>query len=607
VSEYSLTWLVLVPALFAALAPFVAAFAARLRAVDVYYPIAHLASLAAAIFALRTPAATLALGLSGAPASTQILLTFNRPVAAELSGVALLFLILAMFGRGLVRETRLGRAFLTLLLWLQTAIAVVLVSGDLFALYLGLLLLSLSLVLLIGLDFGAPGGSAALRVFATLEVPAAVALAGLWVVDARAETVAVTDLAQKAAWLARPESLALSLPIAIALLSRAGLVPFQQWVVVGCRAAAAPVAIAIAALAVPTGAIVMARLIASLPLDPSWLLALGVLATATALLASFAALRERTARGWLADIAVAQVALAIVSFAKNDVAASATGWVLLGSGALTALAVGLGLAVATRVAGSDDVRGAGPRVVGWIPAATLALGYLAIGAVPPFASFGARQLLVGRLMNGAATFPDVLCGLGVLLATAALGASVWRRLTAPGLVTFDGPHDEPMPSSPVLVATSVSSQRTPQRARAPVLPRPGPAEADRPRLAGTSLAALVMASALLLVSGEIPSKELANLIGVAWPGELVTTNTRASALVGAALLFGLGWEYARSRLARWSDRWNDWLRPVIALQRRYELTRIGDPYLVAGWLLLTLGRVSAALIDNTLGRLVRAS
>ena len=187
-----------------------------------------------------------------------------------------------------------------------------LLAGGLFALYLGLLLLSFSLVAMVGLDFAHGSASAALRVFATPEVPAAVALASFWLIDARAGTVVLADLARQAPWLSDGTSPLLVAPIVVALVARAGLAPFQQWVVTGCRAAAAPAAAGIAGLAVPLGGLVLTRVAgAAVPLDRQWLDALAFLGGFTALVAALGALRANTSLGWLGYAATAQVGFAV--------------------------------------------------------------------------------------------------------------------------------------------------------------------------------------------------------------------------------------------------------------------------------------------------------
>lgn len=48
-------------------------------------------------------------------------------------------------------------------------------------------------------------------------------------------------------------------PIIIAVISRLGLVPLQNWPIAACRAATAPVAIVVVAIALPAGAFVLSR------------------------------------------------------------------------------------------------------------------------------------------------------------------------------------------------------------------------------------------------------------------------------------------------------------------------------------------------------------
>jgi formate hydrogenlyase subunit 3/multisubunit Na+/H+ antiporter MnhD subunit len=601
-------WLLAMPAVFAVVAPLLAMpLAPRLRGATALFPLAHLANLALAALALQAPPTTMALGFHDAPASAHILLAIDRPRGAQLVLAGILFLILATFSHGFVRDTRLGPAFLMLLLWAQTAVNLVVLAGDFFALYLGLLLLSLSLILMIGLDFNASGGAAALRVFATLEVPSAVALTSLWVIDARAGTTALTDLAQNAPWLGQPESLTLSVPIGVALLSRAGLFPFQKWVAVGCRAAAGPVAAVVTGIAVPIGALVLARFVSAFPFDPTWLTALEAIAAATALIAAVAALRERTGRGWLAYAAVAQVALAVVGFAAGDPVSSATGWLALASAAASMLLLGLGLATALRVTGSDER----PRLDGISLrpqlAIAIALGYLAIAAVPPFGSFSGRQILVDSLLRRGSTV-DLISALAVLLATAGLGAAIWRPLLGARPANLAASGRQTKTASESRGAANRASRRSRSANEAvPVLPRSEQVSPANAPLGIAVQGALGASAILMILTGVAPVGWLATLVGVSWPSSVQSTNGVAAALVGVAVLAGLGWPQLAERLSALSNAWGDRLRPVARLDKRFELSRAIDPYLVVGGILLLLGRLSAAIIDNTLGRLVRAS
>jgi hypothetical protein len=156
-------------------------------------------------------------------------------------------------------------------------------------------------------------------------------------------------------------------------------------------------------------------------------------------------------------------------------------------------------------------------------------------------------------------------------------------------------------------SASHARRRPRVNAEAPALPRPDQVGQDKPPLGVGAQVALGACAALVVLIGATPVGRLADLVGVSWPTSAQSTNAVAATLVGVAVVAGLGWPYLDRRLSPSISNLGERLRPVARLDKRLEFGRVIDPYLVVGGILLVLGRLSAAIIDNTLGRLVRAS
>jgi NADH:ubiquinone oxidoreductase subunit 4 (subunit M) len=334
--------------------------------------------------------------------------------------------------------------------------------------------------------------------------------------------------------------------------------------------------------------------------DPWWLACLALLASATALLASLAALGERTWRAWLGHVGLAQVAFALVGFAEASPAGAAAGWSLLASAAGVTLLIGLGCLAASRWTRVDDLPRLDPAAIGSGPALATTLGYLAAGAVPGVAGFAGRQTLIASLLDRGSPV-DLVSGLGVLFATAALSAGIWRQLIG------STPALRPAVTSDAAIRTSRLG-RTPARVGVPPTGEPTrrAPRAASPRLEGSARLALAAASSLTVGLGVVPADWLAALAGATSARPTALASLAAAILVGGAALFGLAGVSARSALPPLVKSGKHALRPALALEKRYGVSRALDPYLVAAALVLALGRLSAALVDNTLGRLVRS-
>lgn len=551
-----LPWLIVWPALASLILPLIGAAPHRRR--GALFALAHLGGLGLAMLLLISPpAGEVATGRFGW-LELQLSVAPERPVAATLALSALILLLVSGASRPAVRDARQGTAFLSALLLEQAGVNLALLADDLLTLYVGLLIVSLALTLMIGIDFVASGGSAALRMVATLEVPAAFALAAFWLIDAHAGTVALRDLPHASGWLGSPGAWALLLPIVLAVLGRAGLAPLQGWVVIGCRAAILPAAVAVAAVALPVGGLVLARLVATvIPPASPWLQALLLLGGLTTIVGGVGALREATVAGWLGYLAIGEAGLAAIGFVDGSPAGRLAGSVELATLAVAITLVGLSLASVPRLAAPGGLPGR------WRVHLPFLIGLMALAPVPLSPSFTARWLLIASLLNTRSTTSQASAAMA-LVGTLLLAASIWRVIA---------------------------------RARQPAT---APSPSASPAKSGGSFVGggLVALAALGVLAGATQSLwEPLTDDGVAAGPRLLAVLLVSVAVVGAAGLGG--WPVRRRAIGRSAAR-------LEALWQRWHPDRLLDPYLLIGWILLTLGRLSARLLDQTLGRLARA-
>ncbi len=580
-----LPWLVLAPLLAAALVPAIGAAATRFR--SALYAVAHVVVLAVVLAALAEGSENVAVDVQRGPLVLRLNLTLDRNTGLALVATAIIILAAGLFSRAYVRGARNGSVFLSLLLVEQAGAGLALLAGDLVALYAGLLMVSLALTLMIGLDFGAPGAAAALRVFATTEVPAAFAFAGFWLLDARAGTLALSNLARDAGWLRDPVASTLVAPIVVALIARAGLTPLHNWVSAGCRAAAAPAAIALAGVALPLGGVVVGRLAGSLiPLGSIWMDGLAVLGAATAVVAGIGAAREKSALAWLGYLAAGQVGLAIVGFGVGGPAVSLAPWIQLASTAVSISLIGMGVALAIRSTGRDRVDDLGDLVR--MPAVRWAflLGLAALAPLPPFPAFTARRLLLVDLAGRGDDWGLVIAA-AVILGTVALAIPVWRV----ALDLIAGSH--------LGLASRFGTVDEAEEA----LPRPAaawPAEPVSFAAEWSVVGPIAGLSVVNVLLGLPPSSLLLGLpsAGAVPAAAVVVSGIPVILAVGGAPIVeavpsGRGWA---ERAGRRASRFVRWMRLEQAL----------DPYVLIGALLLAIGRLSALTLNETLGRLARA-
>lgn len=581
-----MVWLIAAPALATVVIPALGAIYSSWR--SPLFILAHVVSLALALLALVKGPGRVLVEIRRGSADVQLGLVQDEATGLALVLAALVLLALGLFSQGYVRGIRLGVTFRSLLLLEQAAVNLVLLAGDLLALYAGLLILSVALMLIVGIDFNPAGEAAALRIFATVEVPAALAFVGFWLIDARAGTLALSDLSQGANWLSHPSSWALLLPIVIALVSRAGLAPLQKWVAAGCRAAVAPGAIALAGVALPVGVTVLARVAGpAIPLAPVWLHGLMLLGAATAIVGGIGALRESTSLGWLGYLAVGQGGLATVGLTSGTPGGRQAGLIVLASMALAVTLLGMGMGMAIRATRQTHLAALAHLPRNHLARVALPLGLLVLAPLPPFTGFTALRLLLASLLDGGSGWGWVVV-IPTLAGEFLLATATWRIV----LELLGGPSTNAAGANETLGEDLPNAR--------PASPASGRVAKEVPSwdVAG----ALAGVTTLVVVLGLIPTAWLADEIGIPLQQPSLGANILATML---ALLAATSAPVVLHVALRWLPPESRSLL-LARLARPGKLELALDPYVMVGGLLLTMGRVSAMTLNQTLGRLARA-
>lgn len=542
----------------------------------------HLFSLGLALLVWRLAPLQTVVDMRAGPLNVQFELGVTNDTGLGLVLVALLFLVISTFSRGYVQGARHGAAFLALLLLGQAAVTLVLEANDLFALYSGLLVFSIVLTSLIGLDFAAVGERAALRVFATLEVPSTLALVGFWLIATRAGTASLVRLSLAPPVWSEPGAMISFVPIMVALLARSGIFPVQNWAVVGCRATTAPTAIVVAGVALPLGALVLVRLIGViLPASGPWLTLLALLGASTAVVAGASALQERSALGWLGNLAVGQIGLVIVGFAVYSSGSRAAGQLGLIGAILGVVLSGMGVGIAVRAAQHPRVAGLAQQPMPWLGRVALGLGLFALVPLPPFPGFTARWLILVTLLQNPAPWAALVAVLDVL-GTLLLAAAVWKVILDPA----EALNGEFAAESATYRAPPVSLVQSSGTAR-----HGAKSDWEIPSVLAGSLIVTGILSITQPLWLPLPPAELGGWAGYA-----------ALVLLGLAVGGGVAWHTTVTAPA-----WLNWLGWAISWgNRRLRLGQLCDPYVVIGGSLMAAGQLSAGILNQTLGRLARS-
>lgn len=423
-SPDALVWVVALPLAGALLAAALPRRAAVLG-------LAALVGTAVAATAVLVQVATsgpLQVALGGWTPGLGIALVADGLSAPLLAMTALVALAGGVYASGYFRRPATARQFWPLWLLLVTALAALLVSGDLFNLYVTLELLGLAAVALTALGGSREALAAALR-YLLLGLTGSLAfLAGVTLVYGAYGTL---DLAALRALLApgpAPGAALLLMTVGIAL--KAALFPLHFWLPPAHANAPAPVSAALSALVVKAAVYLLLRLWLDLfaPLATSGAAAVfGLLGAGAVLWGSWRALRAERLKLLAAYSTVAQVGYlflflpvlaALPPGALRDAALG--GLVLMAvTHGFAKSALFLAAGVVQHHAGHDRIRDLGGTAQA-LPATTFAIalaGVALIGLPPSGAFLGKWQLLSGAIAGGQWFWVPVVAA-GSLLAAA---------------------------------------------------------------------------------------------------------------------------------------------------------------------------------------------
>lgn len=348
--------------------------------------------------------------------------------AALLLMTAVVALATGWYATGYFSGTRKQAQFWPIWLLMIAALHALLLSADLFNLYVTLELLGLSAVALAALGGGRAAVAAALRYLTVGLLGSMAFLAGVTLVYARYGTLDMLALSQviesePAAWLA----LAL---MSAGLLVKSALFPLHFWLPAAHANAPAPVSAALSALVVKAAVYLMMRLWLDLfqpAITPAASGLLGVLGAAAVLWGSWHAWRAQRLKLLAAYSTVAQLGYLFMFFplltalpagAARDTAFGALVLMALTHGcAKSALFLATGM-IQRRV-GHDRIRDLGDtaRVLP-VTTFTLALAGVALIGLPPSGTFLAKWQLLASAFTLGQWFLVPVVALGSLLAAA---------------------------------------------------------------------------------------------------------------------------------------------------------------------------------------------
>ncbi|MVT27706.1 oxidoreductase [Nesterenkonia alkaliphila] len=350
-------------------------------------------------------------------------------------------------------------------LWLGcwSGLNAVVVSGDLFNLYVGLELVGLTAVALVALG-GRGSWEAALRYLFVAVLGSLLFLAGVGLLVSVTGTLDIAQTREALAEVADPEAPLLALVLmTLGLGMKAALLPMHRWLVPAHSSAPSGVSPILSGLVIKAALVVLLRAwLWAVPLSGgaqshaavqwlAWLL--GALGAAAVLGGSVLALRQTRLKPLVAYSTVAQIGYWFLAFpllvsAEHDDALAAGAY-----GAVIALAAGHAIAKAGLFAaagllkdryGTDEIaalRGAGAHH----PALILAMGLCAVGLIglPVSLGFTGKWQLATAAIGAGQWWLIVVLAAGTLLA-----AGYLLRGIAPLLLQSE---DEPAAAKPVSV------------------------------------------------------------------------------------------------------------------------------------------------------------
>ncbi len=357
--------------------------------------------------------------LAGLPLPLGIRLRVDGAALLLLWLVALVVLAATVHAASSIGGGRAARRFWPSWLVLVTGLNALLLSADLFNLYVGLELVTLAAVALVAYDGGSAALQAALRYLLLAMLASLAWLLGVALVYAGRGTLDLALAIERSGGRLDDAPLAL---MTAALLLKSAVFPLHGWLPKAHAHAPGPVSALLSALVVKVSLLLLYRLWFEGRLPPS---AAGVLLAALGAAAIFhgslMALRQRRLKRLVAYSTVAQLGYLLLLFALPLAAAWQGSLLQIASHALAKGGMFLAAANLQRRYGSDRLgrlRGADAALP--LSVFAFALAAVSLMGLPPSGGFLAKWLLLNAAWQAGQGWLVVVLALGSLLAAAYL-------------------------------------------------------------------------------------------------------------------------------------------------------------------------------------------
>lgn len=369
--------------------------------------------------------------LAGLPLPLGIRLRIDGAALWLLWLVAIIVLAATLHAATSIGARRPARRFWPSWLVLVTGLNAMLVSADLFNLYVGLELVTLAAVALVAYDGSTAALRAALRYLLLAMLASLAYLLGVALVHAGTGTLDLAQAIERSGGQLEPAALAL---MSAGLLLKAAIFPLHGWLPQAHGSAPGPVSAVLSALVVKVALLLLYRLWfeGQLPLPAARLL-LSALGVAAIIYGSLMALQQQRLKRLVAYSTVAQLGYLLLLFALPIAAAWQGTMLQVASHALAKGGMFLAAANLKQRFGSDRLgrlRGADAAA----PISVFAFGLAAVSlmGLPPSGGFLAKWLLLNAAWQAGHGWLVAVLALGSLLAAGYLFRALAVMLSRAG-------------------------------------------------------------------------------------------------------------------------------------------------------------------------------
>ncbi len=383
---------------------------------------------------------TFELLLAGLPVPLGIRLQVDGATLLMLWLVAAVMLATTLHAAASIGAARSARHFWPSWLVLSTGLHALLLSADLFNLYVGLELVTLAAVALVAFDGSTGALRAALRYLLLAMLASLAYLLGTALVFSTTGTLDLQQAIERAGGALPSTAFAL---ICVGLLLKSAIFPLHGWLPKAHSSAPGPVSAVLSALVVKVSLFLLYRLWFGGTVPPLAAgTALAVLGGCAVLYGSLLAFRQQRLKRLVAYSTVAQLGYLMLLFGlPTAVAWQASLFQMLSHGLAKA---GMFLAAANLLTrfGSDRIDGLASADVR-APLSVFAFGLAAVSlmGLPPSGGFLAKWLLLSAAWEQGAWWMIVVIALGSLLAAAYLFRALAAMLSRSGAASSeDGGH-----------------------------------------------------------------------------------------------------------------------------------------------------------------------